>query len=202
MPTTALKCTYNVSCAQPGRDAVARSTDLQFDLLGALGGMPDSTGSWTGPNMLPHSGIYNPLVDQPGIYTYTVPGVSTCSPAIATVDVSLIQAPDAGGDGFNTVCTNDPQFLLFNFLTGTPDQGGLWYFGAAGTHSPTFNPATDAPGSYLYVVSGGVACENDSAFVEVNLVPCSKRRNGWYPGHLRRYLIIGSVLRPFGQLRP
>ena len=42
-------------------------------LFPQLGGTPDLSGTWTF-NASNHSGSYDPSIDAPGVYTYTVPG--------------------------------------------------------------------------------------------------------------------------------
>ncbi|MBK7556432.1 MAG: gliding motility-associated C-terminal domain-containing protein [Flavobacteriales bacterium] len=142
------------------------STDASFTLLGELGGTPDNNGTWSGPGGA-FGGTFTPGVHQAGVYTYTVPGQSPCAADVATVTVTVNNAPDAGGNASISKCSNDPIFSLFNTLTGTPDAGGTW----AGP-SPTtgnFNPATMLPGVYTYTRTGLAPCAAASATVTVSV---------------------------------
>ncbi len=75
------------------------------ELSGLLGGTPDANGSWTGPTGLPHSGMYDPIMDLPGSYTYLVPAPAPCpnTDNLASVNVALVAAPSAGPDAVS--CT-------------------------------------------------------------------------------------------------
>lgn len=63
------------------------STDPPVVLLDALGGVPQSGGTWTGPGGSPNSGIFVPGADGFGLYTYTVPAVEPCADDEAVVAV-------------------------------------------------------------------------------------------------------------------
>lgn len=61
------------------------------DLFTALGGTPQATGTWS---PAPASGsVFDPAVDPPGIYTYTVAGTAPCADAVAEVVVTLGDPP-------------------------------------------------------------------------------------------------------------
>jgi hypothetical protein len=61
-------------------------TDPPIALLAGLGGTPEPGGSWTFQGV-PHGPLYDPTVDGPGVYTYTVVGASPCATATASVTV-------------------------------------------------------------------------------------------------------------------
>ncbi|MCB0794126.1 MAG: hypothetical protein KDB88_05270, partial [Flavobacteriales bacterium] len=143
------------------------SVDAPFALLDALGGDPDATGTWTDPNGDPYpSGFFDPGSGTPGTYTYTVVGIAPCSDAQSTVEVDVIQAPNAGNNASLTVCSSDPSIDLFTVLGGSPDAGGNWT-GPMGVHSGTYLPASQMGGTYTYTVAGTAPCANDQATVQI-----------------------------------
>ncbi len=58
-------------------------TDLGTIITGEQAG-----GTWTGPGNTPFSGSYDPAVNVPGTYTYTVAGIIPCANDQATVQVN------------------------------------------------------------------------------------------------------------------
>ncbi len=134
------------------------SSSPAVDLFTLLGGTPDPGGGWTlGGN--PVSNLFSPGSSSPGTYTYTVNGVPPCTNATADVVVSVVAAPNAGGDRSLTVCSSDPPFSMRAQLPGAPDLGGTWTPGG----SDTFTPGLSTPGVYTYVVPGTAPCANDTA---------------------------------------
>ncbi len=151
------------------------SNDASFLLRSQLGGTPATTGTWKGPDNLPFpSGNFVPGTTPPGTYTYTVTGLSPCLPATSTVNVSVIQAPNAGLDSTFSVCSSEGTFALFPRLKGNPDVGGTWT-GPGGSPVPsgTFNPATSPSGDYTYRVTGTSPCVDATAKVTVTVVPAA-----------------------------
>ena len=139
------------------------------DLFLGLEGSPDVGGVWS-PSLASGNGMFDPSVDLPGIYTYTVNNV-LCGAMSSEVVVQVDTAPNPGFDGTVEFCPNTMPADLFQFLGGTPDTGGVW--------SPTlnsgtgiFNPSTDVPGVYTYTLSNGV-CEDVSAQVYVTVYELS-----------------------------
>ncbi|MCO6481665.1 MAG: gliding motility-associated C-terminal domain-containing protein [Flavobacteriales bacterium] len=148
------------------------SNDAPFTLISQLGGTPDAGGTWTAPGNVPFpSGSFVPGTTPPGLYTYTVTGQAPCTPAVATVNVTVITAPDAGTNGTHTVCSTDGTFALIGHLGGTPDAGGTWTGpGNVAVPSGQFNPSTSTPGVYTYRVAGTSPCLDATATVTVSVV--------------------------------
>lgn len=142
--------------------------DAPLNLFGILGGTPAPGGTWTGPGATASTGVFTPGASAPGTYTYSIQGLVPCAVSTATVTVTQVAAPDAGGDRTIVVCSDDAPLALIALLNGTPDAGGTWV-GPAGPHGATFNPAVDLPGAYVYTVSGTAPCDDASATLTIQV---------------------------------
>jgi hypothetical protein len=136
-------------------------------LITGLGGMPDGGGNWIPSTTVP--GFFDPTMDAPGTYTYTVTGTSPCGNSSATVMVSLSDVPDPGTDNEITICNNAEPFNLIDFLGDNPDGGGEWSPMLNGGGN-VFDPILDGAGQYTYSfnIQG---CDTESATVTVNVNP-------------------------------
>ncbi|MBV6404645.1 MAG: gliding motility-associated C-terminal domain-containing protein [Flavobacteriales bacterium] len=142
-------------------------TDGPVDLFAALGGTPDPGGSWTDPTSAPHGSSFDPAVDPPGAYTYTVSAGGGCPVASATVTMTVNQQPVAGVSTSTGVCSSDAPFSLFALLGPTADPGGTWT-GPGGPHPPTYTPGVSPAGLYTYTIPGAPPCVDATATVTVN----------------------------------
>lgn len=146
------------------------SNGATFSLLALLGPGASTTGTWTGPSTVTNN-QYVPASMDPGIYTYTVTGQAPCANATATVNVTEIEAPEAGNNGTKTVCSTGATVDLFTRLGGTPDAGGAWTDPSnAPFPSGLYVPGTSTPGVYTYTVTGTTPCANDVATVTITQV--------------------------------
>ncbi|NMH87334.1 gliding motility-associated C-terminal domain-containing protein [Flavivirga algicola] len=111
------------------------NTSATLNLFDALGGSPNTTGTWSGPNgftTTDHNAMFDPASSEAGDYTYTVPDnvnrVSTviCSGNSATVTVVLHQSSSAGNGGGYSVCRSDLQIDLIDYLDASADSGGIF----------------------------------------------------------------------------
>jgi gliding motility-associated-like protein len=148
-------------------DMVICATSGPTNLFDGLGGSPQPGGTWAGPAGV-SSGMYDPAIDAPGVFTYTVQGSGSCGSATATVTVTETDAPDAGDDGSISVCSSEAPFDLVSSLGGAPDAGGTWS-GPAGNFSGTFDPASHPGGVYTYTIDAPAPCVADQATVTVTL---------------------------------
>ncbi|WP_034059993.1 gliding motility-associated C-terminal domain-containing protein [Lacinutrix jangbogonensis] len=140
-----------------------------YDLFNNLGGSPDAGGTWS-PALNSTTGIFDPTIDTPGIYTYTVATSDpVCSDASASITVSFSIPPVAGSDGSLDICEDDTNtYDLFNNLGGSPDAGGTW-LPTLNSNTGLFDPTIDAPGTYTYTVAtSNPVCSDASASITVS----------------------------------
>jgi gliding motility-associated-like protein len=145
------------------------SNDDAFDLFGQLGGTPQTGGVWSGPGGSSAS-TFTPGTSTPGNYTYTMLGTAPCPDQSAVVTVSVSQAPYAGENGAITLCTTDATEVLFESLEGSPNTNGTWTAPGGQPFSGTFDPATDAAGTYTYTITVPPPCVSVSSTVLVSTV--------------------------------
>ena len=136
-------------------------------LFPSLGCSPQPGGTWTTPGGLSHTGVFNPATDPVGAYKYRRPGNAACSPDSATVTVTLVQQPNAGGPGQVAVCSIQASVQLINVLSGSPQPGGAWLNPQGVPHSGIYVPQFDGPGIYTYTLVGTSPCSNASSQVNV-----------------------------------
>ncbi|WP_010520032.1 DUF7507 domain-containing protein, partial [Croceivirga radicis] len=118
------------SCPEAGNNGVLslceNSVPTNADLFNALGGTPDTGGTW--------------VDNGDSTFTYTVSASLPCKQdASATVFVSYTMEPDAGTNGSLIICEGDTvnALQLFAQLGGTPDTGGTWSPALAGAGTYT-----------------------------------------------------------------
>ena len=152
--------------------AIFCSNYAPSDLFENLGGTPQPGGTWS-PALASGTGVFNPLVDAAGTYTYTVGG-GLCSTDTADVVVTVFQSPNAGSLGATLLINSCQTVNAVDLTTGlNGSQGiGIWNDDDA-TGALTgniFDPTVAGPGTYhfTYTVSGGISpCLTDTATVTV-----------------------------------
>ena len=128
------------------------TTDL-FTLLGAA----DVGGTWS-PALASGTGVFDPLVDVDGTYTYT--HTNACGVSSSDVVVTVTQAPNAGTDNTAPICVIDGPTDLFTFL-GSAQSGGVWS-PALVSGTGVFDPLVDTNGVYRYTITATAPCLTDS----------------------------------------
>ncbi|NNC48946.1 MAG: gliding motility-associated C-terminal domain-containing protein [Flaviramulus sp.] len=129
------------------------TTDL-FTLIGSA----DAGGTWS-PAMTSGTGVFDPLVDPDGTYTYTL--VNACGTETSEVVVTVTLAPNAGSDATAAICMIDGATDLFPSLGAGAQSGGTWS-PALASGTGVFDPAVDAAGVYTYTVTAVAPCSPDS----------------------------------------
>lgn len=146
------------------------SASPAIDLFAYLNGTPHPSGTWTAPGGGAVTSAFDPATGTPGTYVYTVVGTAPCPNASAAVLVNVTSNPDAGLPGDVTLCVSDAPFPFLDLLGGTPDDGGAWVSPGGVAHTGTFDPSTDTPGTYQYVIEVPLPCVSASSSVTIALV--------------------------------
>ncbi|PKQ44356.1 gliding motility-associated C-terminal domain-containing protein [Confluentibacter flavum] len=130
------------------------TTDL-FTLLGSA----DVGGTWS-PALASSTGVFDPLVDALGTYTYSL--TNACGTVSSDVVVTVTQAPNAGTDNPANICVIDGVTDLFTFLGSSAQSGGTWS-PALISGTGAFDPLVDTAGVYTYTVTAIAPCSPDSS---------------------------------------
>jgi gliding motility-associated-like protein len=147
------------------------STDIPQALFPLLGQNAMTGGAWTF-NGNSTTGTYDPANNSPGVYRYRVVGTPPCPNDDAFVTIAEPQAPNAGCNASINLCSGQAPINMRLSLGCSPAAGGTWV-GPNGVHSVFFDPASDQPGPYIYIVEGAAPCVNDSATLIVGVTQAS-----------------------------
>lgn len=151
----------------PGLDSVVVvcATPPSFQMIDMLGGTPSAGGEWTDANGLLVPGVFDPVVDAAGIYTYTVTTPLGCV-GTADLDITILPASDptccgivdAGPD--STICT-----LTYGLNASIGNTGvGGWSGPAGYVFADASDPATEVsapatgPAMFRWIEYDGVLC--------------------------------------------
>lgn len=129
-----------------------------------------TSGSWSGPSVLvsgsspTYFGLFNPTQQNEGIYTYSADNIFGCEEDFP-VNVTIINEElNAGTDTVFQICSNGESIDLFSLINDA-DITGVWQPNLDNDYFGTYNPATDAPGSFIYTVTGECSSVNAEVFV-------------------------------------
>lgn len=121
------------------------SNSTPVDLFKRLGGGPQTGGTWSGPSEM--SGFFDPATMEAGTYTYTVEATGPCPAYTATVEVSIIEAPEApvisGSDSF---CTGGNVVLTSSLTSNIRWSSGQTTATITVNSANTFTVSTTANG--------------------------------------------------------
>lgn len=117
-------------------------------------GNADIGGTWS-PTLVSGSSIFDPLLDNAGVYTYSI--ANACSDESSTVVITITAEANAGSDSSISICVVDGSLDLFTILGGSPDANGTWS-PALSSNTGVFDPAIDSSGVYTYTVNATAPC--------------------------------------------
>lgn len=158
-----------VEQASAGTDGAvtACASDQAIPLFDLLGDSPDLGGTWSSPAGIAFNGTFDPVVDAPGTYTYSIPASIPCIATSSFVEVDIIPTPNAGANSSLTVCSTGDAVSLFEELGGSPATGGIWVSPDGSPSNGIHQPGIDPQGDYVYTVAGTAPCAGSSATVSI-----------------------------------
>lgn len=150
-------------------DVQACETDSPYDLFLSNPALSPTLGVWQNAQ----GQIVSSLVELnfTGTRTYTfieTAAETACNSSQWQVNLSIADAGNAGTDQQLAFCHSDPPQNLLSVANNGADAGGQWYFNGA-PWSGNFQPATDQPGTYLYVVPGNGSCPADTSVWQIEV---------------------------------
>ena len=136
----------------------------------------DVDASATNGNWFDESGnIIDPLVDLSGggnpVYQFITNTGGGCGAAILTANLNIYNTVEAGENAVATFCSTDSPEDLENLLPAASSGLGTWSYQGSPFNSTQFDPTSDLPGSYLYVVPGNGPCPADAAELTISVLP-------------------------------
>ncbi|WP_197077345.1 gliding motility-associated C-terminal domain-containing protein [Lacinutrix sp. Hel_I_90] len=152
-----------------------------FDLFPALVGMPDATGTWTGPSPITANPQGTTNISGFGagiyIYTYTVPANGACPEDIATVTITISETFTSGiPSTLNPVTFCEaalPVAFDLSTLLDNEDPNGQWTQGTTSTDPVVTSPidlSGFTPATYNFTYTQNVSpnlCPEESTTVQV-----------------------------------
>lgn len=135
-------------------------------------GAHDPGGAWTFFGE-PHSGIYDPAIDPPGPYVYTVTDTVTCPGANQSASIA-VQLTHVGPAQVTSICELDSPVDLSQSLVPGFTENGLWHqyvMLSMEPHAATYDPEVDSSGVFFYMVAGcttSVTVNEDTAIAWFN----------------------------------
>lgn len=144
------------------------SSDAPTDLFNELGGTPDTGGSWSGPSLLSGGdlGTFDPALNAPGTYSYTVTGTvcaAVLTDVVVTVNTVVI-------DSTNYIITDASCGASDGSITGISVSGGTTPYGYdwSGTSTPSADYSGAAAGSYTLTVTDAQGCTATTGVYNIN----------------------------------
>ena len=137
--------------------------------------IPGAVYSWTGPNGFTSSQI-NPVLSNvttnaSGVYSLTLT-VNDCISPVASLDVVVNAAPNAGNDANAFLCNSGESVDLSDYLSDLADSGGVWQDvdGAGTLNGNIFDIGGVPQGTYHFKYTVNNICNiTDEAIVTVEL---------------------------------
>lgn len=126
--------------------------DLTSLLVGA-----DAGGYWTDlSNVTLPATELSAAPSSNGAYLYHV-NAPDCE-VVARIDLVVNLNADPGLTTTYLICESYDPFVLTQFLSGTPDEGGVWMDNTATPMSGTYDPAVDETGLFTYMIDTVAGC--------------------------------------------
>ncbi|MDG4946162.1 hypothetical protein NMK71_07020 [Weeksellaceae bacterium KMM 9713] len=157
--------------------AVTSSTICMGDTTQSVSSDGDAGGTWSSSDetvlTVGVDGTITPVGVGTANITYTVTGTGSCEDSQESIQVSIIEAPDAGILTLtsNSICMGDTT----QSVSSDGDAGGTWSSSdetvlTVGTDG-SITPVGEGTATITYTITGSGSCGNDSADISVTVYP-------------------------------
>lgn len=130
------------------------------DLFTYLGGEPDESGVWTNPDGSDGDGSFNPALDPPGDYVYSIPGCDV--EAVLTVEVANYSV-EVSEDV--TLCIGGSEVLSV-----TNPEADIEYTWSSGELGESITVDSNGDDAYFVVATYGPGCESTSELIAIEVL--------------------------------
>lgn len=141
---------------------------VAFNMTSLLNGTPDAGGTWVDNVNSEVDEMFDPLTHIAGTYEYVVQGLTPCPNQTATLTISFTDGISAGSGSDVLLCSDAPDYDLFDALSGDVTQFGIWTAPNGVPVSSLISPATALVGNYMYSVEA-VGCQPVSSVVNFQI---------------------------------
>ena len=117
---------------------------------------PTEAGVWSNPSGDIDDGVFDPLIDDEGLYSYVV-NEDGCLYS-SGIYVSISQQADPGNTTTYLICETYAPFEMIDLLAGTPESGGAWFEPGPIEIDGIFDPETMSTGLFTYVIDSVIGC--------------------------------------------
>lgn len=121
--------------------------DGPVNLYSFFDDVPENEGNWL-PQLSSGSGVFNPLIDAGGTYTYSTSETCGCEMEWV-VEVSVLAAAQEREEVEVSLCYDGVPVNLLKRIPNLPSSGGVWT-PSLSSGTSFFNPNTDSEGLYVY----------------------------------------------------
>lgn len=140
-----------------------------YDLNTSNNAIDFTNGHWEDENGVPVSNNVTLNFTGARVYEFVSDAQLLCAASTYTVTVNSFEQYTAGEDNTVTLCNSDAVQSLTSMSGSLGSGNGAWYFNTNPVTDIMFDPATDAEGTYSYVIPANGACPEVSSDLVIDV---------------------------------
>jgi gliding motility-associated-like protein len=149
-------------------EEICESTQF-YDLTWSDSSIDFSNGVWTNSLNIP----INPLIEITSSgavdFVFTDNSSALCGVSVLNVHLDIFEEVPAVGDSSVVFCNSDAPVPFSLLLSGTSGSSGNWYYNGEIIADNEFNPASDLPGIYQFLVAPNGPCPGSSGQLDIEV---------------------------------
>jgi gliding motility-associated-like protein len=149
-------------------DEICESTQF-YDLTWSDGSIDFSNGVWTNALNEPINSLIEITSAGALDFVFTDNSSALCGTSELIVHLDIFEEVPSVGDSSVVFCNADAPVAYNLLLSGTAGNPGNWYYNGEIIASSTFNPATDSPGIYQFLVASNGPCPGSAGQLDIEV---------------------------------